>query len=55
MDDDDKDKNLPARRGPKVGNTRLVMTTERRDAFLAAYELNGNFAAAAAIASPNTG
>jgi hypothetical protein len=46
--------NLPAKRGPKTGNTRLVMTEERKEAFLAAYELSGNFAAAAAIASPNS-
>ena len=50
----DTTKNLPAKRGPKIGNTRLVMTTEREDAFLAAYELSGNYAAAAAIASPNS-
>ena len=52
--DEDTTENLPAKRGPKTGNTRLAMTDERKAAFLAAYELSANFAAAAAIASPNS-
>ena len=47
--------NVPEKRGPKTGNTRLEMTQERKDLFLAALrESGGNFSAAAAVASPNS-
>ena len=52
---DDEDKNMPAKSGNKVGGTRLTMTPERRDAFLAALRTNGgNVTAAAKVASPRS-